>query len=200
MLIFLNLGRALAAPFTAWLRVPLSWFHSQTLAFFPDETHRSIRRTFESPFEEGIHRNFCGYCGTQLSRWEGSNKSNGNFISLTLGSLFEEDLDKLQDLGVLDLPTGKEEGDDIAPAASAQLAAFGPAQGVTNRGAPWFESMVEESRLGRIKRQKGGHTTSDGSVQVEWEIVEWSEGGSDPGTPGKRKLGDVEGDDVEMQA
>jgi len=40
------------------------------------------------------------------------------------------------------------------------------------RGMPYFETMVESSRLGRIKRQKGGHTSQDGRMRVEWEVVE----------------------------
>jgi hypothetical protein len=41
-----------------------------------------------------------------------------------------------------------------------------------NRGMPYFEEMVENSRLGRIKRQKGGHTSRDGRMMVQWEVVE----------------------------
>jgi hypothetical protein len=32
--------------------------------------------------------------------------------------------------------------------------------------------MVEGSRLGRIKRQKGAHTSADGARTVQWEVVE----------------------------
>jgi len=40
------------------------------------------------------------------------------------------------------------------------------------RGLPYFEEMVENSRLGRIKRRKGGHTSADGMRRVEWEVLE----------------------------
>ena len=47
-----------------------------------------------------------------------------------------------------------------------------------NRGVPYFEEMVENSKLGRIKRQKGGHTSRDGRTTVQWEVVEI--GGDEP--------------------
>ena len=45
------------------------------------------------------------------------------------------------------------------------------------RGAPWFEDLVENSRLGTLRRRKGGHTSKDGSVTIEWEVAEWESGG-----------------------
>ncbi len=41
-----------------------------------------------------------------------------------------------------------------------------------NVGMPYFEEMVENSPLGWIKRQKGGHTSRDGRTTVEWEVTE----------------------------
>lgn len=49
---------------------------------------------------------------------------------------------------------------------------------MSNRGVPYFEEMIEHSRLGRIKRQRGGHTSRDGASSVQWEIVEI--GGDEP--------------------
>jgi len=73
------------------------------------------------------------------------------------------------------------------------------------KGTPWFEELVEDTRLGRFKKQKGGHVSRDGSVRVEWEVVEWTEGddaddeaGETP-TPAKRKIGEVEEEDTEMR-
>jgi len=57
---------------------------------------------------------------------------------------------------------------------------------------PWFEKMVEGSSLGRIRRT-GLRKEGNGRV-VEWEIMEWTEGGDDGSTLGKRKIDDVEGD------
>lgn len=77
------------------------------------------------------------------------------------------------------------------------------------RGAPWFEEIVENTRLGKIKQQRGGHASNDGSVRVEWEVVEWTgeeeaEDADDEGVAaaatGKRKLGELEGGhDTEMR-
>lgn len=191
------IGRHLASPFTAWLRVPLSWFHSSTFAFFPDETHRSIRRTFVSPFDESIHRQFCGYCGTQLSQWSDSSRQEEDFISLTLGSLLSEDLERLEDMGLLEPDEPNEEEaqrEKEAPRVEKQVTQFKPARAVARRGAPWFEELIENSRLGRIKRQKGGYTSEDGTTSAEWEIIEWTNEGEEEGrtTPSKRKHGTLE--------
>ena len=51
-----------------------------------------------------------------------------------------------------------------------------------NRGMPWFEELVEHSRLGRIKRQKGGHRSADGTRSVEWEVVEYDGTDDEPMT------------------
>jgi hypothetical protein len=62
-----------------------------------------------------------------------------------------------------------------------------------SRGAPWFEEIVRNTRLGRFKQQRGGH--SSGRVQVEWEVTEWTEAddaNEGRATPLKRKIGDVE--------
>lgn len=182
---------------TAWLRVPLAWFQSTTFAFLPDETHRSIRRTFSSPFDTNVRRQFCGYCGTQISQWDDSSRETEEFISLTLGSLLEEDLSQLEDLGLLESeretePQGEEK--QTAP-QSSQVSLFRPARGAAHRGAPWFESIVEETRLGRIKRQKGGHTSADGTMNMEWEVAEWTSTADDAeeaNVANKRKIEDVD--------
>ena len=78
------------------------------------------------------------------------------------------------------------------------------------RGAPWFEDLVENSKLGTLRRRKGGHTSKDGSVSVEWEVAEWESSGDggfgvedlagDVQGTGKRKLGDVVADsDLSMR-
>lgn len=70
-----------------------------------------------------------------------------------------------------------------------QIELFRRARGARHRGAPWFEELVEDSRLGRVRRQKGGHTSEDGSASVEWEIIEWTNDTDeeDGATPSKRK-------------
>ncbi|EON69007.1 hypothetical protein W97_08265 [Coniosporium apollinis CBS 100218] len=196
-----------ASPITAWLRVPIDWYHSATYAFFPDETHRSIRRSFVSPFSPfGTRREFCGYCGTQLSSWNERTREDAEFISLTVGSVMDDDLEILDRMGLL---PERDEGEETDEAGSGRAVAPAKRQAQSavlvaerNRGAPWFEEMVQQTRLGRIKRQKGGHTSNDGSMRVEWEIVEY-EGDTEDGTvTGKRKIGEMEDgrEDVVMRA
>lgn len=44
----------------------------------------------------------------------------------------------------------------------------------TTRGIPWFEEMIEGSRLGRImKRRRGVGISDDSSTTIEWEVTEW---------------------------
>ena len=50
-----------------------------------------------------------------------------------------------------------------------------------NRGMPYFEELVENSRFGRIKRQRGGQTSQDGRMVVQWEVAEI--GAEDEPTP-----------------
>ena len=65
--------------------------------------------------------------------------------------------------------------------------------GDENEGLPWFETMVEGSRLGKMRRQ--GERREGKGWRVEWEIVEWTDGDEEvPETAaagGKRKLDDV---------
>jgi hypothetical protein len=106
--------------------------------------------------------------------------------------LLDDDLEKLNELGLL-------EGLDEEQSASAeqQQRAVAPAASrigvVTHRGAPWFEDLIEDSQLGRLRRQKGGHTSADGSITVQWEVMEWSSADQEEeGASGKRKRGDLE--------
>lgn len=74
----------------------------------------------------------------------------------------------------------------------------------TLAGVPWFEEMIEGSRLGRIMRSRRGMGASeDGSMAFEWEISEWqdSDTGRQPSefsiitssSSGKRKAEDMFG-------
>ena len=118
---------------------------------------------------------------------------------MTLGSLIGESLDRLEALNIIPDSADDEEGlvqggdineeDHIHPddedmggmeapvtrstkqPTSEQLSKL-PTSAMQNRGMPYFEEMVENSRLGRIKRQKGGHTSRDGRMTVQWEVVE----------------------------
>lgn len=82
-----------------------------------------------------------------------------------------EDLDRLVDLGLL--PEEEEGGDEDGEGQGVkEVIRTHPREESAVRGFPWFETMVENSRLGRIKRQKGGHKSRDGRTKVEWEVVE----------------------------
>jgi hypothetical protein len=190
-------GHHSANPLTLWLRVPLPWYSSATFAQFPDESRMSIKRNFVSPFASNTRRQFCGYCGTQLSSWNERTRDEAEHICLTVGSLLDEDQALLDDLGFL--PTSESSDDEATVEESSRT---NPERTVIRsgpqaRGAPWFEEIVRNTRLGRFKQQRGGH--ADSGVQVEWEVTEWTEGdeADDEGntTPGKRKIGDVDADD-----
>ncbi|KAF2736307.1 hypothetical protein EJ04DRAFT_511132 [Polyplosphaeria fusca] len=189
-----------ASPLTLWLRVPLGWFTSATFAQFPDETRSSIQRTFVSPFSSNSRRQFCGYCGTQLTSWHERTRDDAEHISLTVGSLLDEDQELLGELGFL--PSADSSDEDAADVASTSRHVRKVVRaGEKARGTPWFEELVEHTNLGHFKQQRGGHSSQDGSVKVEWEVMEWTEGddADDEGTStGKRKIAEVE--DVEMRS
>lgn len=198
-------GRSQATPVTAWLRVPLELFHSTTYAHFPDETHHSIRRTFNTPTANpelpATRRQFCGYCGTHLTAWHEGEGQSADYLDVTLGSLLGESVERLEALGIIPDTGDDEDGlvrggdvqdeDHIPTSEESMRGVEGPgASSLTqragelasgrmrDRGIPYFEEMVENSRLGRIKRQKGGHTSRDGTTSVQWEVVEI--GGDEP--------------------
>jgi hypothetical protein len=173
--------------------VPLAWYHSTTQAFFPDETHSSIRRVYTHPSQQHSKRQFCGFCGTPLSYWSENPFSEADFINLTLGSLLREDIRDLEDLGLI-----KEQEDDAAHSVTSTEASKGTALR-HSFGVPWFDGLVEGTRLGNLRRSQGIQRSRDGQVQVEWEIVEYADGDHDEmdvttgmTAPGKRKLQDRE--------
>lgn len=190
-MIFTVSGRTQAAPLTAWLRVPLDWFQSATMPVFPDETHNDIRRTFVPLHAQYCKRNFCGFCGTPLTYWSESPPEEADYMSVTVGSLFAEAQGALEDLDLL--PKEADIGTESAPrelhplsvvSASSSREELGPGQpqiSVGRRseavdGIPWFEEMIEGSRLGRFGRRRRGMGGSvDSPVQVEWEVSEWHE-------------------------
>lgn len=160
-----------------------------------------IRRVYTHPSQEHTKRNFCGFCGTPLSYWSEEPRSEADYINLTLGSLLQEDLQDLEDLGLI--PEENEgEGDEQDKRKEKEGSTRN--QGIALRqsfGVPWFDGMVEGTRLGRLRRTHGIKHSGDGAVKVEWEIIEQSdapEGGdgvdveSSSGLPGKRKLQDRE--------
>ncbi|KKA18819.1 Uncharacterized protein T310_7228, partial [Rasamsonia emersonii CBS 393.64] len=106
------------APLTAWLRVPLTWYRSQTYSYYPDETHAAIRRTFTPVHAPHSQRNFCGFCGTPLTYWTESPPEEADYMSVTLGSLFSDDLRMLEDLELLPRDSTEDGSDRSPPAAT----------------------------------------------------------------------------------
>lgn len=179
--------RTQAAPLTAWLRVPLAWFQSHTRSFFPDESHTSIRRTFTPFHAPHSKRNFCGFCGTPLTYWTEKPPEEAEYMSVTIGSLFGEDQSVLEDLGLLPNDVDIENSLDSVGTAltstttpsSFLLGSDQPRFSVRRRsgtvgGIPWFEEMIEGSRLGRVaKSRRGVGVSTDGSMKIEWDVSEW---------------------------
>ncbi|KAL1837248.1 hypothetical protein VTJ49DRAFT_4089 [Mycothermus thermophilus] len=145
-------------------------------------------------------RHFCGFCGTPLSYWREQPPGEGDFIQLALGSLLPSDLRDLEEFGVL-LPSSpsapssvpgsprpggedeKEGGGAASQAGSVGLSTgddTGDMVGIVG-GLPWFDALVEGSRLGRMRWSGGTGTTAmggegRGTVRVAWEVMEWTEG------------------------
>lgn len=144
-------------------------------------------------------------------------------MSITLGSLFTDDLKALQELDLLPSDTDAEalqsrgtQGtpQDASPALpiavaeehDLQLKTQSQHRGRTG-GLSWFEELLEGSRLGHgQKTRRGQGVSADGSTRIEWEVSEYFEDGtqlSDSKQPtptsSKRKLDEIaEGDDVKM--
>ena len=200
----------MATPLAAYIRVPLAWYHSTTFAFFPDETHTMIRRVYTHPSQQHSKRHFCGFCGTPLSYWSEDPMTEADYINLTLGSLLREDLRDLEDMGLI--PDESEQGQQQQQRQQQQRQQGGekpvaatPTRSTALResfGVPWFDGMVEGTRLGNMRRSQGVQRSQDGSVQVEWEIVEYSDNGessnavddmemeTESASSGKRKMED----------
>ncbi|KAI2626467.1 hypothetical protein GGR54DRAFT_471935 [Hypoxylon sp. NC1633] len=160
-----------ATPLSAFLRVPLQWYHSQIFSFFPDESRASIRRVYSDPAEHNALRQFCGFCGTPLSYWSENPRSEADYIQITLRSLLIEDLRDLEELGLVPAES-EQEAMHITPARA-------PSQepqliGRETTSIPWFENMILGSRLGNIRTTRGLHESRDGRIRVEYEITEWT--------------------------
>jgi hypothetical protein len=78
-----------------------------------------------------------------------------------------------------------------ATSASSSSPAVRAPHRMQGRGIPWFEEMIEHSRLGRIRRQVGAGMTADGRGNVQWEVVEIGGEDHSPVTSHKRQKIDV---------
>ena len=184
------------------LRVPLAQIHSTTYAFFPDETPSTIKRVFTPHRAPHTKRHFCGICGTSISHWSEETPEEAEWIYVNIGSLKRDSMERLEDAGLLPSVWTEDKGTTQTATGATQMVA-NLNQGREVRGTPWFEEMIQGSELGKIKRRRGGETSSDGHTRVEWEITEFESNGGDVAAAsiGKRKLGSVDhGDDVEMRS
>jgi hypothetical protein len=199
--------------------VPIEWVSSTTVAQFPNETHSSIRRTFTPNDEPNCKRVFCGFCGTHLSYWTEQPATEANYLSITLGSLFGDDLRELQKLDLLPEDTRPEDlGAQPTPShgttESAQDAITPQSSTLAQRNTrmgrlgdlDWFEEMVNGSHLGRTQHtRRGMGVSADGRTQVSWAQVSEYVDGDEIETPStntsgsKRKIEDIGDDDITMK-
>lgn len=117
-------------------------------------------------------------------------------MSVTIGSLFAEHQRALEDLHLLPgdsdddvtevMPSSSSVIAPVLGPSSSLVASSGPSPNIsrsftrgTAAGIPWFEEMVEGSRLGRLMRARRGMGVSeDQSTTIEWEISEWHDDGT----------------------
>ncbi|TDZ27100.1 hypothetical protein C8035_v011971 [Colletotrichum spinosum] len=164
------------------IRVPLSWYRSTTHAFFPDERHSMIHRVFESSSAGPSKRYFCGFCGTPLSYWTERPHTEADYIHLTLASLCGEDLRDLEDLGLIP-ELHETEGAPVVPTPVTVL-------GRETRGVPWFDNMINDTRLGHLRP----------SHDEDTNVVPPTEGlNTTTSHPGKRKLDERDDADAAME-
>jgi hypothetical protein len=116
--------------------------------------------------------------------------------------LLREDLRDLEDMGLI-----PEEEDNKTLTTQPSEAVGRNTALRQSYGVPWFDGMVEGTRLGNMRRSQGVKQSQDGRVKVEWEIVEYSDNGDESkgssrddidvemSVPGKRKMKDR--DDLE---
>lgn len=102
-------------------------------------------------------------------------------MDVTLGSLLGESLELLEELGWLDgagSSSGSSEGEGEGEEGGVVRTSGASSMSMSNRGMPYFEELVDDSQLGKIKRRRGGRAGADGSL-VEWEITELEGDGDD---------------------
>lgn len=134
-----------------------------------------------------------------MSYWSENPHTEADFINLTLGSLLREDLRDLEDMGLI---PEEEDNNDLVRQPSEVVGRNTALR--QSYGVPWFDGMVEGTRLGNMRRSQGVKQSQDGRVKVEWEIVEYSGNGDESAgpphedidmemsVPGKRKMKDRE--------
>ncbi len=126
-----------------------------------------------------------------MTLWSEQHRSDADWVHVNLGSLRSGSIEKLADEGLLpgsdtslEATTTQRSGNLMEKTSLAETREI--------QGAPWFEDIIEGSELGRMKRQRGGHSSADGRSKVSWEVVEFTSDPSDGGSNnGKRKLSQI---------
>jgi hypothetical protein len=135
-----------------------------------------------------------------LTFWTEEPREESDFMSISIGSLLVDDQRALDDLGLLpedydeEAPrAGVSTSSDLAPAQTSSSSVIVPSfedptdfpdisrslQRGRTGGIPWFEEMMEGSRLGRLMRSRRGMGVSDDqSTSIQWEFSEWHDDGS----------------------
>lgn len=195
-----SLWKYSANPIKAWslsLRIPIAYIQSTTHASWSDETHGTIRRTFTPPHAPHTKRHFCGFCGISLTSWSEKPEADADWVHVNLRTLKRGSVEKLFDEGVFTASLtdqrarggSEEKGSKDTPDSEGYLV----------RGAHWYDDMIDGSELSRIKRRRGGQTSTDGRSRVDWEIIEFTEEPKETGgSTGKRKLEEL-GKEVNVQ-
>ena len=119
-----------------------------------------------------------------------------DYLNVTIGSLFGEDLRTLGELGLL--PDNVDDVDVVESTPEQRVMKRKKAaqvwRGVEGDTA-WIEELIDGSRLGRSAKTRGGVSrNSDLTTRVEWEITEIVDQGSEleaDARGGKRKLDDI---------
>jgi hypothetical protein len=161
---------------------------------------------YSPPSEHHVLRQFCGFCGTPLSFWTEQPRSEADYIQLTLGSLLSQDLRDLEEMGLFDDDSDEDQmalelGLELELEPAERTRATAPAPGLQLIGReftdiPWFDSMMQGSRLGNARTSRGVQQSQDGRVRVEWEVSEWTadddtaDQEGDSSATGKRKRGE----------
>lgn len=197
------IGFSHASPISAFIRVPLTWYQSVTVALFPDESPIEIKKVYSGFDDVPTDRHcFCGFCGTALTLWSESPRSEAEYIRVCLGSLDGTDLRDLEDLGLVRFEADEEldekkatksepevqDAEDV-PALTAQLMVVeeeehkagqdddGDDEYYTptislHHGLAWLDRLMEGSRLGGSIRLR--HSIGTGGVSSTRHIFESS--------------------------
>ena len=143
-------------------------------------------------------RNEADFVSVTIGSLHGDDQRTLEDLDLLPGSSEDEEEDDEEEE-----PESEEEVDDEVPAsrhpvpASSTATAAPPSSSVvvptfgseplltrstrhgTASGIPWFEEMIEGSRLGRVmKGRRGMGVSDDDSTKIQWEVSEWHDDGT----------------------